>query len=82
MYQQHILMKLKKPILEYTLNTYHLHCLSSFKHHKLPISIKIPVSIWQIDYIYMTAISMNYAFAQLVVNFRMLELKLRMIYHV
>ena len=47
-----------KPILKYTLNKYHL---------KLPISIKIPVTIWQIVYIYMTAISPNYAFANLVV---------------
>ena len=29
----------------------------SFKHLKLPISVKIPVTIWQIVYIYMTAIS-------------------------
>ena len=29
----------------------------SFKHLKLPISIKLPVTIWQIVYIYMTAIS-------------------------
>ena len=27
-----------------------------FKHLNLPISIKIPVTIWQIVYIYMTAI--------------------------
>ena len=32
---------------------------SSFKHLKLPISLKIPVTIWQIVYIYMTAISPN-----------------------
>ena len=43
----------------------------SFKHLKLPISIKIPVTIWQIVYIYMTANItkfnfMNYAFAKLV----------------
>ena len=29
----------------------------SFKHLNLPISIKIPVTIWQTVYIYMTAIS-------------------------
>ena len=28
---------------------------SYFKHLNLPISIKIPVTIWQIVYIYMTA---------------------------
>ena len=33
--------------------------ISSFNHLKLPISIKIPVIIWQIVYIYMTAISPN-----------------------
>ena len=30
---------------------------TSFKHPKLPISIKIPVTIWHIIYIYMTAIN-------------------------
>ena len=49
-YQQHILLKLRKPILKYTLNKYQVHWLSSFKHLKLPISIKIPVTIWQIVY--------------------------------
>ena len=63
MNQQHTLLKLRKPILKYTLNKYYVHWLSSFKHLKPPISIKIPVTIWQIDYIYMTAISPNYAFA-------------------
>ena len=66
-YQKHMLLKLRKPILKYTLNKYHVHWLSSFKHLKLQISIKIPVTLWQIVYIYMTAISMNYAFAKLVV---------------
>ena len=32
---------------------------ASFKHLKLPISIKIPVTVSQIVYIYMTAISPN-----------------------
>ena len=41
MYQQHMLLKLRKPILKYTLNKYHVHWLSSFKHLNLPISIKI-----------------------------------------
>ena len=71
MYQQNMLLKLREPILKYTLNKYHVHLLSSFKHLKLPISIKMPVIIWQIVYINMTAITkfdfMNYAFAQLVV---------------
>ena len=59
MYQQHMLLKLKKPILKYTLNKYHVHWLSSFKHLKLPIGIKIPVTILQSVYDYMTAISPN-----------------------
>ena len=59
MFQQHILLKLRIPILKYILNKYHIHWFSSFKHLKLSISIKIPVSIWQIVYIYMTAISPN-----------------------
>ena len=66
-YQQHMLLKLRKPILKYTLNKYQVHWLSSFKHLQLPISIKIPVTIWQIAYIYMTAISMNYALCMVVI---------------
>ena len=46
-------------MLKYILNKYRVHWLSAFKHLKLPISIKIPVTIWQIIYIYMTAISPN-----------------------
>ena len=67
MYQQHMLLKLRKPILKYTLNKYHVHWLSPFKHLKLPISIKIPVTILQIVYIYTKFDFMNYAFAKLVV---------------
>ena len=68
MYQQHTLLKLRKPILKSTLNKYHVHWLSSFKHLKLPISIQILVTIdgklfiftWkQFDFV-------NYAFAKLV----------------
>ena len=45
---------------------------ASFKHPKLPISIKIPVALLQIVYICMTAIIsyfefMNYLFANLLV---------------
>ena len=65
MYQQLMLLKLRKPILKYTLNKYHVHCLSAFKHLKLPISIKIPFTIWQIAYSYMTAISPNFSFHEL-----------------
>ena len=58
-YEQHMLLKLRKPILKYTLNKYHVHWLSSFKHLKLPISIEIHVTIWQVVYIYTAAISPN-----------------------
>ena len=57
MYQQHMLLKLRKLILKFTLYKYHVHWLSSFQHPKLPINIKIPVTIWQI--VYMTVISPN-----------------------
>ena len=40
---------------------------TSFKHPKLPISIKIRVTLLQIVNIYMTAISMIYLFANLLV---------------
>ena len=62
-----MLLKLRKPTLKYTLNKYHVHWLSSFKHLKLPICIKIPVTVWQIVYIYITAISHELCFAKLVV---------------
>ena len=56
MFLQHMLLKLRKHILKYTLNKYLVNCLclqisivsigfSSFKHLKLPISIKIHVTI-------------------------------------
>ena len=73
MYQQNMLLKLWKLILKYTPNKYHVHWLSSSKHLKLPINIKIPVTIGQIVYIYMAAIYiinfdfLNYAYAKLVV---------------
>ena len=62
-------LKLNKHFfLKYTLNKYHVHWLSSFKYVKLPISIKIPVTIWQIVYIYMAAFDFtNYAFTRLVI---------------
>ena len=67
MYQQHMLLKLRKSILKNTLNKYHVHWLSSFKHLKLPISIKIPVTIYLHDS-YITKFDfMNHAFAKLVV---------------
>ena len=44
----------------YLVYTYQVSCpLRLFKHPKLPISIKIPVTLLQIVYICMTAISPN-----------------------
>ena len=51
--------EIKEHILKHTLNRYHDHWLSSGKHIKLLTSIKIPVTIWQIVYTYMTAVSPN-----------------------
>ena len=46
-------------IKEIYLEIYTKQVSCPFKHLKLPISITIPVTIWQIVYIYMTAISPN-----------------------
>ena len=67
MYQQHV-----TEIKETYLNKYYSHWLSSFKHLKLPISIKIPVTIMAnclyLHDSYITKFDfMNYAFANLVV---------------
>ena len=67
MYQLHMLLKLRKPILKYTLNKYHVRWLSSFKQLNLPISIKIPNCFYLHDS-YITKFDfINYAFAKLVV---------------
>ena len=67
MYQQHKLLKLRKPILKYTLNKYHVHWLSYFKHLKLPISIKMANCLYLHDS-YITKFDfMSYAFAKLAV---------------
>ena len=50
---------IKETYFEIYINKNHVHWLSSFKHLKLPISIKIPVTMLQIVYIYMTVISSN-----------------------
>ena len=54
---------IKEIILKYTLNKYHVHWLSSFQHLKLPISIKITVTIWQIVFIATKFDFINYAFS-------------------
>ena len=67
MYQHHMLLNLRKPILKYTLNKYHVNWLSSFKHLNCQSVLKLSVTIWQHDS-YITKFDfMNYAFAELVV---------------
>ena len=66
---KHMLLKLRKPILKYTINKYHVHWLSSFKNLKLPNSIKIPDTIKaNCLYLHDSYITkfyfMNYAFGQ------------------
>ena len=55
----HMLMKIRKPILKFIWTIIMSIVFASFKHPKLPISIKIPVPLLQIVYICMTAISPN-----------------------
>ena len=64
-----MLLKLRKPIFKYTLNKYHVHWFSSFKHLKLPISFKLPVIIClYLHDSYITKFDfMIYAFDKLVV---------------
>ena len=54
----------------YTLNKCHVQVSIGFpfEHFKLPISIKIPVTTWQIVYIYMTAISPIYGSFMVVIT--------------
>ena len=59
--------EIKENFLKYTLNKYHVHWLSSFKHLKLPISIKVPLTIYLHDSYIAKFDFMNYAFSKLVV---------------
>ena len=73
MYQQHMLLKFRKHILKYIyLSIIMCIVFASFKHLKLPISIKIPVTLWQNVHICITAVShknefMKYLLANLLV---------------
>ena len=69
MFQQHMLLKLSKSILKYTLNKYHVHWFSSLKHLKLIINIKIPVTnCLYLHGSYTTKFDfVNYTFANLLV---------------
>ena len=60
MYQQHMLLKIRK--LNLNLHLIPVSCpiaFASFKHLKLPVSIIIPVTIPQIVSIWIKAISSN-----------------------
>ena len=72
MYLQHILLKLRKRILKCTLNEYRVHWLSS----NLPISIKITVTIRQLNCVYLhdsyntKFVFMNYGRCMVVISGR------------
>ena len=58
MYQQHMLLKVRKTLLKCTFIPSAMPIsFASFKHLELPISIKISVNILQIVYICMTGTS-------------------------
>ena len=69
MYLQHMLLKTRKTILKFTFKPSIMSIVfASFKHLKLPISVKIPVTKLQIvAYVCMKFEFMNYFFANLVV---------------
>ena len=61
MYQQHMLLKLRKPILKITLNKYHVYWLSSFKRHYMANCLYLHDSyISELEF-------MNHLFANLLV---------------
>ena len=69
MYLQHMLMKIRKTILKFTFKPSIMSIVfASFKQFKLPISIKMSVTILQIvAFVCMKFEFMNYFFANLVV---------------
>ena len=66
-YQQYMLLKLRKHILKYTQNKYHVHLLSSFKHLKLPYLSLYGKCLYLHDSYIIKFDFMNYAFVKLVV---------------
>ena len=59
-YLQHVLLKImKKTIWKFTFPKYHVHCFTSFKHPKLPLSIWNSCHSIEIVYICMKVISLN-----------------------
>ena len=66
MYQQHMLLKLRKHILKYTLNCSIMSIgFASFKHLNLPISTKIANCLYLHGSFFTKFDFMNYAFAKL-----------------
>ena len=60
MYLQHMLLKIRKTILKFTFIPSIMYIVfASFKDLKLPISIKMPVTILQIVYVCITATAPN-----------------------
>ena len=60
-YLQHMLLKIRKTILKFTVIPSIMSLVfASFKHLKLPISIKMPITILQFVYVCMTATALNY----------------------
>ena len=59
MHQQHMLLKIRKLFGNLHLASIMSIVFASFKHHKVPISIKVPVTLRKFVYICMTAISPN-----------------------
>ena len=67
MYLQHMLLKIKKTIWNLHLSSIMSIVFASFKHPKLPISIKIPVVLLYLHDRYISKFEfMNYLFANLV----------------
>ena len=58
-YLQYMLLKIRKRFGNLHFPSIMTIVFTSFKHSKLPISIKIPVTLLQIVYICMTALSQN-----------------------
>ena len=63
MYLQNMLVKIRKLFGNLHCQSFMSVVFTSFKYPKLQISIKIPVTLLQIDYICMTAVSPNSSLA-------------------
>ena len=59
MYEQHMILKLRKPILKYTLNKYHVHWLSFLNILNCQSVLKYMSLYGNLFILYITAISPN-----------------------